>query len=146
MTIKEFAAKVIEAALEHGQGFDMYGYRFVNHQYAIGEELTEVSRSNHNREDARDFPEYNTEEYWEMEELDGLSAYSIDRYDIKEKNADAIEYEIFRHAGRRRQRDSDMDFFPIADYCYLLGADDASWGEDEGEIIMEYPTVLARII
>lgn len=51
--------------------------RFDNRDLEVWTEL-DNSRHNSDREDERDFPEYGTEEYDDMEELDGTSAWTID--------------------------------------------------------------------
>src|SRR5690625_1684810 len=77
---KEMIEKIRELEEEHctvnGYGNYIVGVRFENKSIEIGEAI-ENSRHNLDREDERDMPEYGTEEYEEMFELDGASAYEI---------------------------------------------------------------------
>lgn len=144
MTVKEFMDALIEAAAPHASDYDLLGYRLVNQEYTIGDILVgERSRSNFDREDARDFPDYNTEEYWEMDELSGLSAYNLDTYYLSDGDTLSSYYEI-KNQMAPTTSNSDT-YYPFADHCYILGSDDGEWGEDDGEIVLKDPVVLARI-
>ena len=88
MTINEFKQR-IEQAIEkydeiNGNGNYYYvGVRFEDLQREIGDEC---DYSKHNAGD-RDFPEYGTDEYEGMDDLDGTSAWSakgyLNNYDLK---------------------------------------------------------------
>ena len=69
---------------ENTDKYDYIGLRFEDKERTIGE-TCEYSRNNIDREDERDFPEYGTDQYFEMEELDGTSAWDMSKdsiYDI----------------------------------------------------------------
>lgn len=78
---KKMIAAIKKLEQEHcminGDGNYIVGVRFENKLREIGEEI-ENSKHNLDREDEREMPEYGTEEYEEMFELDGASAYDID--------------------------------------------------------------------
>src|SRR5699024_9245285 len=59
----------------NGYGSNIVGVRFEDKERVIGEEI-DNSRHNLDREDEREMPEYGTEEYEEMFELDGARAYT----------------------------------------------------------------------
>src|SRR5690625_2350470 len=81
MTKQEMIKKIEELEEEYctinGYGSYIVGVRFEDKERVIGEEI-DNSRHNLDREDEREMPEYGTEEYEEMFELDGASAYEID--------------------------------------------------------------------
>ena len=74
MTKKEMYEKAIELAKEFEWDYDQIGLRFENRDLEIGEEVG-TSRHNMDREDEREFPEFGTEEYEQMYELDGASSW-----------------------------------------------------------------------
>ena len=58
-------------------GFEYIGLRFEDKQRQYGE-ICEYSKHNQDRDDERDMPIFGTEEYDEMEELDGTSSWFLD--------------------------------------------------------------------
>lgn len=104
------------------------GIRFDDRPLKIGDKL-DNSRHNADREDAREFPEYGTSEYEEMEELDGTCAYNC--YHISNLCDDTDELK-------------DAVLF---DHCYVIAGSD--WGSnddlDDGEVVIENAKVLAII-
>lgn len=69
-----------EAALEKYQDeFYYVGIRFEDKERQIGD-ICECSKHNTDREDEREFPGYGTDEYDEMFELDGTSAWNLEYY------------------------------------------------------------------
>ena len=125
---KEMIAKIRELEEEHcminGYGNHIVGVRFENKPREIGEEI-ENSRHNLDREDEREMPEYGTEEYEEMFELDGASAYEIDA--IIDMLEDGVGFE--------------------GDHCYFVkgtnavNLDDAI---DYGEVVVENAEVVHK--
>lgn len=82
MTIKEMYDKAMEIheANEESMEYQVVGIRFENKERAIGESV-EASKHNIDREDERDFPEFDSEEYEEMYELDGSSSWGWHSWD-----------------------------------------------------------------
>jgi hypothetical protein len=81
MTLKEFQ-EICEKYHKEFNWFedgDFYyvGFRFEDKVREIGE-ICENSKHNQDREDEREFPEFGTPEYDEMEELGGTSSWHID--------------------------------------------------------------------
>lgn len=115
--------KQCKEALEKWEGKYYYlGIRFEDKDREIGE-ICECSRHNIDREDEREFPVYGTEEYFEMMELDGTSAWYLETY---------------------------TDFegpFPT-EHCYIIGG---NWltnkddGLDDNEVVIENAVVLEKI-
>ncbi len=127
--------KKIEKAIEKYEfEYSNLGIRFENKERTIGEEIEDYSKSNADRDDEREFPEYGSEEYEEMDELDGVCAYYIDTY------RDDVDLGF-----NDPKRENDIERFYEANHCYILGCDRVSsnmYAEDEGEIIMEDAKVL----
>ena len=76
-TIKKIEELEEEYCTINGYGSYIVGVRFEDKEREIGEEI-DSSRHNLDREDEREMPEYGTEEYEEMFELDGASAYTVE--------------------------------------------------------------------
>lgn len=113
--------------------YEFVGIRFEDKERNVNEIVLDLSRNNIDREDERDFPEYGTEEYEEMEELEGVSAWQFEEYDFRvPKIWEDIEDITDRFSGK---------------HCYVLGTDELGDTEimDDGEIIMIEPTVLAKL-
>lgn len=104
------------------------GIRFEDKVRTVGEVIEDRSRSNINREEERDFPEYGTKEYFEMDELNGVCAY----------NAYGTEWHPYHENNVENAS-------IIGCHCYVIWAYNVENGEDDGEIIMEDAEVLAVI-
>lgn len=113
--------------------YEFIGIRFEDKDREVGDIITDNSRNNIDREDERDFPEYNTEEYFEMEELDGISAWNFEQYDFN-----IPSYKNEKSEAKKNH---------IQEHCYILGANNLSETDlmDDGEIIMEDAVVLAKL-
>ena len=127
----ELIKKVTEA-IESVNGFDeceweYLGIRFENKVRSVGEIIEECSKDNEGREDERDFPEYGTSEYNEMEDLDGISTWDI-------RDWQNSVYSVAE------------TFYCNASHLYLIGGNSATYGPDDNELIIEDGEVLAVII
>lgn len=141
MNIAEMNAKIKEVYKRHADTIDndysgeyeFIGIRFEDKDRNVNEIVYDLSRNNADREDERDFPEYGTEEYEEMEELDGVSAWQFEQYDFNIPSYLSEEDDCKRIA--------------YTEHCYVLGTNDLGQADimDDGEIIMIEPTVLAKI-
>lgn len=102
-----------------------FGIRFENKERTIGEIITDRSKHNIDREDERDFPQFGSDEYEEMPELEGVCAW---RYD-----------ELKAVLGRL-----DREVVAEANHCYLIGSYDGTNNEtgDYGETVLIDPTVI----
>ena len=127
--------KIVTEAIESVNGFDKYeseyehmGIRFENKIRTVGDVVEECSKDNDNREDERDFPEYGTSEYEEMEELDGISTWDIH--------------------GWQHGNISEFSNHSVFESChlYLIGGNSGQYGPDDNEIVIEDGEVLAVII
>jgi len=76
MTYTEFYKIVNDICdqIDKDESYEYIGVRFENKLRAVGE-ICECSNHNDARDDERDFPEYGSAEYAEMQELDGTSAW-----------------------------------------------------------------------
>ena len=69
---------LLQAALEkYESDYTYVGIRFEDKERTIGEIIEDESRHNDDRDDEREFPEFGTEEYDEMETLGGVSAWDL---------------------------------------------------------------------
>jgi hypothetical protein len=133
MTKKEMYELVKERVKELEEDFFYIGVRFENKERQVGEIITDVSRHNGDREDEREFPDFDTEEYYEMEELDGVSAW------------DAHIEEHYKYKTGEGNEPASKGY--LTEHCYLIASDDAvNPGDDiildEGEIVLENAKVI----
>ncbi|MCO7175571.1 hypothetical protein ACFP7A_00740 [Sporolactobacillus kofuensis] len=107
--------------------YDVVGVRFEDKDRVIGE-ICENSRHNEDREDERDFPEYGTDEYEEMEELDGTCAWDTDCEFIRD--IDNYSYSSF-----------------TTNHCYFIAGDYGRTNEtgDVGEVVIKNAKVIAKL-
>ena len=121
--------KLVNAALTEDVLDEFYaiGLRFENKVRTVGEIITECSKDNSERTDDRDFPEYGTSDYEEMEELDGISTWDINFWEDVNLAAwsDSTSFE--------------------AEHIYLIGGETHSYGPDDHELVIADGTVLAVI-
>ena len=130
ITVKEFHERVIQLDEEYSD--DFIGVRWEDKERVIGESVNN-SRHNIDREDEKDMPEYGTEEYEEMDELDGSSAFGL--YSV---------IEMFKHDVKKTPDKPLKDFFQTY-HCYLIIGDDfTNWddGLDDGEVVIENAKVM----
>lgn len=119
MNIEEACKKALE---KYQDEYWYVGIRFENKERKIGE-ICECSRHNIDREDEREFPKYGTDEYFEMMELDGTSAWNLETYD-------------------------DFEGYFITDHCYIIAGNKISNqddGLDDNEIVIDNAKVLEKI-
>lgn len=126
---KELEELVNTALTEDAQDeYYVVGLRFENKVRQDGEIIKETSKDNPDRDDDRDFPEYGTDEYKEMEEMEGISSWDIHFW--KEMNLNSW---------------SDSTSFDV-EHIYLVGGERHSFGPDDHELVIEDTTVIAVII
>jgi hypothetical protein len=131
ITIKnEELKKLVSAALTEDVQDEYYviGLRFENLERNIGDVIEECSKDNADREDERDFPEYGTPEYEEMEELEGISSWDINFWEVMNLNSytDSTSFDC--------------------DHIYLIGGEKHSFGPDDHELVIEDAVVIAKIV
>jgi hypothetical protein len=116
-------------------GYEFIGLRFENKERQIGE-ICEYSRNNTDREDEREFPEYGTDEYFEMEELDGTSAWNMESEET---------YKI----GPFENREDDCSRHFETDHCYVIAGNRLGHTSntvlDNNEIVIKDAIVIAKI-
>lgn len=126
---KELEELVNTALTENAQDeYYVVGLRFENKVRQDGEIIEETSKDNPDRDDDRDFPEYGTDEYKEMEEMEGISSWDIHFW--KEMNLNSW---------------SNSTSFDVK-HIYLVGGERHSFGPDDHELVIEDATVIAVII
>lgn len=132
MTVAEMYAKAKGIYTANEDTYYYIGLRFENKEREIGEEC-EYSRHNADREDEREFPEYGTEEYEEMELLDGTSAWDMSISSTYDYPASAAEKECTRYF--------------TTDHCYVIAGKRQSRHEDpdHGEIVIKDAVVIAQL-
>jgi len=144
MKIKEFT-KMIEKAIEKHRinqqssdeyaEYSYYGLRFENKDREVGE-MCGNSHHNFEREDEREFPEYGTDEYEEMIELDGTSAWYI---------SDAGKFDRKVYTGEWQEEDSTL--MVVTDHCYIIGGqtEGSHDSPDAGEILIQDAVVVEKL-
>ena len=123
--MKEMVTRIYEeTSYDFDGNYYEVGIRFEDKEREVGE-ICENSKNNYDREDEREFPEYGTEEYDEMEEFDGTSAWDLRNFDDWENQS--------RY---------------ITKHCYIVAGNDLTNkddGLDVNEIVIENAKVIARI-
>ncbi|MWV44932.1 hypothetical protein GRF59_15020 [Paenibacillus sp. HJL G12] len=132
MTVAEMYAEAKEIYVANENEFYFIGLRFENKERAIGEEC-EYSRHNADREDEREFPKYGTEEYEEMELLNGTSAWDM-------SISQTYEYSSF---AAEKARDQIFG----TDHCYIIASKRLGRHDDpdHGEIVIKDALVIAQL-
>ena len=130
ITIKnEELKKMVEAALtDVTDEYYVVGLRFENMNRETGDVIEECSKDNADRSDERDFPEYGTDEYDEMEELAGISSWDINFWETMNLNSWSVS--------------TSFD----CDHIYLIGGEKHSFGPDDHELVIEDAVVIAKIV
>lgn len=123
--IKDYQEKFEDGEL----GFDFAGVRFEKADREVDEVLCFESKDDSDRADARDFPDFESEEYDELPDMGGVSSWDLEVYD------DFFNPEVLASQG---------------EHCYIIAGDDGNRGDfevtcDEGEVVITRPTVLAKL-
>lgn len=107
MTVEGFHKKVRELyeAIEAKGQYNFIGLRFENRVYKVGDEC-DWSKDNSDREDERDFPDYNSEEYAALPSMGGTSAWDMRQSAI---------YEFPSYMANK-----DISTYVLADHCYIV--------------------------
>jgi len=135
MNIIEMYAKVKTIYEANEDTYSYIGLRFEDKAREIGD-VCENSRHNGDREDERDFPSFGSEEYEEMEELDGTSAWNID---------------LSKHPGMHDLRGIDLEkecsLHFTTWHCYVVASNKQGRHDDPdaGEILIKDAVVIAKI-
>lgn len=114
--------------------YDFIGLRFEDKEREIGE-ICENSKHNSDRDDEREFPQYGTEDYEEMEELEGTSAW-----DLAAKDTTTVG--IFENT----EDDCTRHFETY--HCYIIAGHDTGSKDmdlDVNEIVIKNAKVIAQI-
>lgn len=137
MKNNELEAKLTEAINKIEDEFDYYGLRFENKDRSIGEIITDFSKHNPEREDERDFPEYDSNAYASLPTLDGVSAWEIV---LGSKWSDWKKSFLYGW-------NNNMDFSGDAKYAYIIAGNNNRTHDDcdENEIVLLNPVVIAKV-
>jgi hypothetical protein len=145
MKIKEFTQKIEAAIKKHNinqfdaedfADFSFYGLRFEDKEREVGE-VCGNSRHNFDREDEREFPEFGSDEYDEMTELDGTSAYYL---------PEDGSIPTYAYIGCYQKTDNDP-LMVSGEHCYIIGGDiEGSHDDpDRGEILICDAVVVEKL-
>lgn len=135
LTLKEFYEVIKSVEENHEDNAKVIGIRFEDKNRIVGEECNN-SRHNLDRDHEDDMPEYGTEEYEDMFELDGTSSFDVEEL-IK-----MIETELKRNDDRRM-----IGVFNNY-HCYIIGGDyvtNENDALDYGETVIANAKVLEVI-
>ncbi|MFT8710095.1 MAG: hypothetical protein ABF820_11775, partial [Sporolactobacillus sp.] len=122
----EFMATLQADLDKYEDEFYAVGIRFEDKDRAV-DEICENSRHNSDREDEREFPEFGTEEYDDMEELDGACAWDIPFFIRDNRGEDNICF--------------------YSDHAYIVASNDFGHNDDPdvGEIVIADAKVLVKL-
>ena len=81
MTNKEIKERIEVAYNEYENEYEYIGLRFEEKDREIGE-ICGNSKHNPNRDDSREYPEYDTDEYEKLPEFEGTSAWDLNLKDM----------------------------------------------------------------
>lgn len=140
MNIVEMYALCKKIYVDNEDKYYYIGLRFEDKEREIGEEC-EYSHHNPDREDERDFPVFGSDEYDDLEILDGTSAWNL------------ITLEIDRHWPGWGRPPRDIDFGKdcsrefLSDHCYVVAGKRQGNHDnpDDGEILIKDAVVIAKI-
>ena len=76
MTYTELSEKIKNIYNNYSDEYNYIGIRFEDEERQTGD-ICNNSRHNSDRDDERDFPEYGSQEYSDLEELNGASAWNV---------------------------------------------------------------------
>ena len=139
LTVKEMHNKIkaIHTQLKEGEGYEEYweyiGLRFEKKEREIGEKC-ECSRHNLDREDEREFPDYNSEEYHNLPEREGTCAWDLS----------TAEYWL---KPEKWWDTNDLATKYYDEHCYIIVGDRTEYAGDvdADEIIIIDAQVIAKI-
>lgn len=114
MTQNEAIKKVKELQEQYADTYDYIGVRFETKQYKIGESCIN-SKTNIDRDDQRDFPEFGSDEYKSLESLNGTCSYDADFWENYIDLDDDDEYHVHVIAGENYEEGEDRDEMIIVD-------------------------------
>lgn len=97
------------AQWEEEDEFYEIGIRFEDKERQVGD-VCEYSKHNTDREDEREFPEFGSEEYEDMYEFDGTSAWNLATYEDWADEGRHTSHHCYLIVGNRlTNRDMDLD-------------------------------------
>lgn len=142
MNITEMYEKVREVYEQYKDQYSYLGLRFEDKEREIGEEC-EWSKHNPYREDEREFPEFGTDEYDELPELNGTSCWYLGPYEYKEDFYPGWGY------GAPSESDNDRSLVGTfqAYHAYVIAGNRLGHHDDpdDGEILIWDAVVVAKI-
>lgn len=132
MTYKEMYLKAKKIYEENEYEYNHIGIRFENKDRQVNE-VCDFSRVDPDRDDVRDYPDYGTDEYNEMDEIDGTCSY-----DLSCEGA-------YDWSTRRANRPARSQI--LTDHVYIIAGNSIShaYAEDDYEIIIKDARVIAKL-
>jgi len=133
---KKIVRDFIKNENENGLRYYFYGIRIESQDRNIGDR-TNNSMHNPNREDERSFPEYGSEEYQNLQELNGSSAWRIDMDGYDEDWTSSV----------LTSRDKDDRKFNFGDHIYIIAGNEENTHSDAdpNEIVIGNAVVVYKI-
>ncbi|GFN32563.1 hypothetical protein [Paenibacillus xylaniclasticus] len=138
MNIHEMYDLVKQIRDKHEDEYRYIGIRFEDKTREIGEEC-EWSKHNPDREDEREFPVFGSEEYDDLPELNGTSAWGLE----------TLTDHHYPGFGRASSADLDRECSRYFDtyHCYIVAGNQQGRHDepDEEEILIKDAVVIAKI-
>ena len=134
-TISSFTKLIYKLAKKFENKYYILAIRFENKKRRVGEILS-PSKSNIDREDLREFPDFDSPEYKKLSSLSGTSAWLVSVNGRIEKK--------FINSYRNSISKDEDKLIIFDDHCYFLGAekDYSEEAEDPNEVVLEDPEIL----
>ena len=134
MTFREMKKKIEKTIKENKKDFEYIGLRFENKEREIGG-ICENSKHNPDRDDDRDFPEHGSEEYNNLPEFNGASAWDLSK-----------DVNIYVEPNYADWKDK-IDGWFIGEHCYIIVGNntDNDLDRDYDEIIIKNAKVVKQI-
>lgn len=133
MNLVEMMDMVKKIYAENEEKYYYIGLRFEDKEREIGDEC-ESSRHNADREDEREFPQFGSEEYEDLDVLDGTSAWHVDETQI---------YGMPSHYDDEKECSRYFTTY----HCYVIAGDRQGRHDDpdQGEVLIKDAVVIAKI-
>ena len=132
-TFKKMKQKIENAYNEYKEKYQYVGLRFEDKEREIGE-ICENSKHNPDREDPRDFPDFNSKEYENLPEFNGTSAWDLSISDMHRTwfddsymDDDEINYLKYE------------DDPELSDNCYVIAGN-----ETDNDIHRDYDEIIIK--
>ena len=141
MKYTELSNKIENIYNNFSDEYDYIGIRFEDEKRMVGD-VCNNSRHNSDRNDERDFPEYGSQEYTGLEELNGSSAWNV----CPGSSYSDLCIRQNKGSWEKMEDEIDLSSFSMKHLYVVAGNCENTPGiADDNEIVIEDAVVLAKI-